>query len=177
MGEVGSGKTLLTTRLLLDALNEGFKAQVTVIDLAPKALTIEGKVIGGKIKELFQIPKDLRYIASDKIRAPRLEGKSKKDVIRYAYENLKVIEPMFEDFEKSPTDVLFVNDLSIYLHMGDVLRLRSVLSKARTVIANAYEGKRLQADKGTGISQREAKGLNDVKGWMDIIIRLDRSSL
>jgi len=171
VGEVGTGKTFMTAKLLVEAVEAGLEAQVTILDLAPKAIILEGGKVGGRIGDIIYLPTHIRYLTSDEIRAPRIEGRSKEEVISYAKKNFEVIEKLFDEYRAAVTSILFVNDVTFYLHMGDIGGLKEVFSKAETVIVNAYEGTMLQFDFGMGISDRERNLVNLLKKMVDVIIK------
>ncbi len=50
-GDVGVGKTKLTIELLEEAVALGLSAKITIIDMAPATVYIEGRKIGGKLVE------------------------------------------------------------------------------------------------------------------------------
>jgi GTPase SAR1 family protein len=172
VGEVGAGKTTLTVKLIQEACEAGLSRRMTILDLAPGTITSEGMKVSGKISDRIHLPNEIAYLTSDLIKAPRLEGSSREEVLRYADSNLRIFEEIFDKFKKTPTPILFVNDLSLYLHLGEAHRLKELLSEAVTVIVNAYEGNALKADFGSGISDRENVQLSQLKDWMNIVIRI-----
>ena len=169
VGEVGSGKTRLTRRLLTEALAGG-RGNVSVIDMAPKPLNVNGLLAGGA---LLQEPDPrVRYLAPKEVKAPRLSARDAGELIEFADQNRKEIEGLLEDFLREPTEDLFVNDVSIYLQRGDLERLWKAFSAAYTVVANGYLGERLAHDFGSGLSEREANLMRRLAGRMDEVIRL-----
>jgi len=174
VGEVGTGKTALTAHLIRKAVEAGLEEQITILDLAPKVIIQKGRKISGRVRDLISLPRRIRHLTSDKIRAPRIKGRSREEVISYAQQNREVIERLFDKFTKTPTPILFVNDVTLCLHLGDIGRLKEVFSKAETVIINAYEGTILQDDLGSGISDREKAQVNQLKDWVDVIIKTGR---
>lgn len=171
VGELNTGKTKLTANLLNEAVNNGYSNKITVIDMAPSINSIYGK-IGERLESYTNCVKLVNYLKPDKVRAPRLEGRTGYEVLKLAQENAMNIDKLITQFLMKPTEILFINDLSIYLHMGDIQRVIQILTKSKTLIANAYKGILLKDDKGSGISKREEEMLNEVGKFMDIIIEM-----
>jgi GTPase SAR1 family protein len=171
-GEAGSGKTALTAQLLLQAMDRLGSGRVTVIDMAPSRRAVGGVQLGGTILIRTGRLRGVRYLRPRRVWAPRLEAEEEREVIRYSRRNAKAIEPLLATFLKAPTPALFINDLTIYLHAGSVDRLLEAIRGAQTFIGNAYEGRLLADDLGSGISRRERELLAKVKGEMDLLISL-----
>ena len=170
IGDVGTGKTELTRRLLMEAFESGYGPSITVMDMAPHATTIRGLSVGGVLVD----PEDLgvRYLGVDDIRTPRLSAKNAEELLRLADYNRTEIEELLERFVADPTGILFINDISIYLQSGDLELLWSTLGKAETVVANGYIGERLKDDLGTGVSAREEEMMGELADRMDVVIHL-----
>ena len=174
LGDVGAGKTVQTRRLLEEALSLGL-GPVTVMDMAPEARVVNGTRVGGPILEA-DVP-GVRVLRSRSIRAPRLSAVDAKDVVEQASHNATVVKALLEQFRDSPTPVLFVNDISIYLQMGDVQTLWGALAEAGTVVANGYLGERLKDDRGSGVSDRERKGMEELAARFDVVVWLPEPSI
>ena len=112
-------------------------------------------------------------VPSQRVSAPRIEGRTASDVLRLARLNAWSIEQLFSQYSTAPTPVLFMNDVSIYLQAGKPTRLLEVLGSAKTVVANSYEGLSLRDDHGSGVCQRERKGLSLLKKRVDIVLMLN----
>lgn len=135
LGEVHTGKTQMTQKLLNEA--EALTRKISVIDMAPQPKN--GKKVGGKLD-----PGKPTVYYTTPIETPRLSGKTLKEVYTLAELNKKRIEKIFEKYE--PTEVLFMNDVSIYLQRGEVTRLVTVISSAQTCVMNGYFGTSLGED-------------------------------
>lgn len=156
MGEVGSGKTRLTARLLEEAVGLGFREEITAIDLAPAPIKLPtGQVAGGTLQDHLPPSLRIRYWRVPGIRAPRLEGKTGRQVLELAKFNARQIKPWLVRFQVSPTPILFINDASIYLQAGELDDLLDLFKRAETVVFNTYRGRLLKEDHGAGISVRE----------------------
>lgn len=170
LGEVGSGKTLLASRLLKELTALFDFRDVTVIDMAPEA---KGDV-GGKISDYVNSIGRVRYLSPEKVYTPRLTGTSCEQVLKYAELNRKAIEPLLDEFIRSPTRILVLNDITMYLHMGRLEKILDCMNLAETVVATAYRGSRLSEDHGSGISFRERKTVEALATHIDQIVELDR---
>ncbi|MBU7044614.1 MAG: hypothetical protein HXS47_13570 [Theionarchaea archaeon] len=149
VGEVNTGKTKLMQNLLCEA--ESLGKVITVIDMAPKERRrtgtghgegegegeIEGVIVGGRLRTHAD------YYTTH-IDTPRLTGKTIKEVISLAEGNKKRIEALFEKVHLK--DVLFINDVSLYLQRGDVARIVSLMESVHTSILNGYFGTSLGED-------------------------------
>jgi len=169
MGEVGSGKTWLTDRLLEEALSLDLQ-DITVIDMAPEAATLRGISVGGTLRGAKN-PK-VRYLRAEDLKTPRLSARDADELIEYTDHNRKITEGLLDDFMLKPTSILFVNDVSIYLQRGEIDRLWRAFEAAETVVANGYYGEKLKADYGTGLSSREKTLMEKLASKMDEVIRL-----
>lgn len=167
-GEAGSGKTKLTEKLINEALAFFPPYKITVMDLAPPRIIVGSSTIGGHVNA----PLGVNYLKPERIYAPRIEGRTKEEVLEFAKKNAESIEKIFSIFKLSPSPVLFMNDVTIYLHAGSLERLLEVIGLAETFICNAYEGKKLSDDKGSGISEREKSMLRKLEEHMDVIITI-----
>lgn len=165
IGEVGTGKTLFLVEFLKFLVENGYSDEVTIIDMAP--VRIHG--VGGSISEYTDLVLYVRYLKSEKVWAPRLMGRNKEEVLRFAEENRRNIEPLITTYLSNPTRILLVNDLTIYLHAGDISRIIELIDVAETFMATAYEGVRLEDDKGSGITDKERRSLSILKEKVSIV--------
>lgn len=166
IGEVKKGKTRFTAKIISDLINFGYK-DVTVIDLAPEA-----GVIGRRINSYISNFGSIRYLYPPKIFAPRLYAKDLDELKSYILHNYKESLKLFELFLKSPTDILVVNDLSIFLHHGESSFIINVLRFPNTFIGNSYYGETLKENYGMGLDRIEKSRLNEIMRYMDNIIKL-----
>jgi len=168
IGEVGSGKTRLTAELLEEMTKRFDPQDITVIEMAPSNIP----KIGGTLSEYTSVVTKVKYLYPQGIRAPRLEGASKEEVLSLAHANRWAIEPFIDKFILKPSSFLVMNDLSIYLQAGKISKIMTCMKKAGTFVSNAYYGSRLSNDKGSGISLKERKLVDVLIGKSEIIIRL-----
>jgi len=168
IGDVKRGKTRLTAELLEQLLKRTTPENITVIDMAPTGKNRIGGMLWKYTKAMFKV----RYLQPSSIRAPRIEGRSKEEVLSFANSNKIAIKPLIECFLKYPSSTLVINDLSIYLQSGDVRDILKCMNLSETIISNAYYGSRLSNDKGSNISRREKRLVDELITRSEIVIRL-----
>ncbi len=171
-GDVGSGKTRLTEKLLSEAIDQGC-GKITLIDMAPPRARVSGARAGGRACIPCSRREKVRLWVPRGIARPRLDGADAIGVLRIAERNARTIEPCLLAFCKAPTEALFINDATMFLHAGAPSLLLKAVSMASTFIGNAYSGVALADDKGSGINARESEALGLLERVMDIIIRLE----
>lgn len=170
VGDVNVGKTTLTNKILEAMCHEGLGERIVALDLAPEIpmeiLMKKGlSGVGGWIRVPEE--KGILYLRPT-LRPPRLMAKSPEDALSIAKENLRAIEQVLSK-ALCGRDILFVNDLTLYLHAGEAVGLMEFLSKFDTVVANGYRGEKL----GEGsISSREREQLEKVTRFFDLVIEL-----
>jgi hypothetical protein len=165
MGEVNTGKTAYSVEVLKRFKERG-ETEIAVIDMAPESI----KGIGGKMPN--EAVRDVRYY-SVQVVAPRLTGKTEDEIQSLASHNAKSIEDAFGEYEKGPSKVLFINDISLYLQAGGLTRLYSVLNSTPTVVMNGYYGDSLGGGK---LGKRERKNMEELERECDTVIKLCRRS-
>ncbi len=133
LGDVNSGKTRETQRILSLWVAANPTPLMTVLDLAPEP--VHG--IGGR---LTLPPRFMgRYLFTEII-PPRLIGQSAAEISDLAAANARAIEPLLDDCLRQPHPLLVINDVTLYLQAGDYARLDAVLQSATTILLNAYYG-------------------------------------
>ncbi|MCF8885487.1 MAG: hypothetical protein QXK95_04335 [Nitrososphaerota archaeon] len=165
-GEVGTGKTKFLARFIEYLLESGYEKEVTLIDMAPNRF----QGVGGSVKEYLKDLGGIRYLRPPIVYAPRLMGRDALEVSRYCEENRKNIEPLLDTYILNPTNILLINDLTIYLHTGDLEKMLKAIELSKTFMATAYSGVKLRDDKGSGISEREKTVTDKLKEKMDLVI-------
>jgi len=134
-GEVNSGKTRLLAEIIAAFAAEGV-GPLALMDMAP-AVT---KGIGGK---LTPPPGVGLVVYAPPMVAPRLTGRTPEEVLTLARQNAAVLEEVFAAYLAAPAQVLFINDVSMYLQAGDPTRLYQVLAATPTAVMNGYLGSSL----------------------------------
>ena len=167
IGEVGAGKTRLTASLLEELLRLVGAAEVTVIDMAPPRFA----GAGGRLRDYLSA-EGLRYLEPERVVPPRLAGRTAEEVLAHARANYEALRPLVLAYLQRPTKVLVVNDLSIYLHAGPLEDVLSCARAAETFLANSYYGESLANDKGSGVSERERRLVEELAKHMDLVLRV-----
>jgi len=168
LGEAGSGKTKLLAELLRELSALLPPEKMTVIDLAPE----KTGGVGGKLTDYANLINKVKYFSPVKVYTPRLTGTSPEEVLRYAELNREIMTPLLNGFIQHPTENLVVNDVTLYLHSGELETVLKCAKLAKTFVATAYYGIRLSDDLGTGISARERQLTDKLATFMDSTIRI-----
>lgn len=167
VGKARSGKTRLTVQILRGILSLVEAEEVTVIDLAP-----EKAGLGARLTRYIELPEGSRYLRPELIRAPRLEGRDAEEVLELARINESIIKPLLMIFLREPTEVLVVNDLTIYLHAGDLGLVLDCIDSSGTFLGNAHYGRDFD-DKGSGLNDRERKLVEELMRRADVLLKLN----
>ncbi len=162
----------MTAGLLDEAVEQGYSGEITVIDMAPETEVFEGRSIGGRLPELTDACRQVRYLSPKKVETPRLRAKTPGELLRMARFNEERIKSLLDKYLERPSPILFINDVSIYLQSGSIDQILLSADKARTFVANGYYGEQLSADLGTGISERERALMDALASEMDLVISL-----
>lgn len=168
-GEVQTGKTRLLEDMLHEALSSN-KKPISLIDMAPERLAKGAFDAGGRVS--INEMRGLRIYRPAIVFAPRLQGRCREEVLRMAEENGRQIGAILDLYLEEPTPILFINDLTLYLHAGDPGKLKRVIDTAETFIGNAYGGESIDDDCGSGITGRERRLLKELEAFMDKVITL-----
>ncbi len=152
-GDVNSGKTRYTEKIVSNLCRNGYGGHIAVLDLAPQKL---GR-IGGKMW-LKNRPRDLLYLTCD-IAPPRLTGKNADHVQQLAQANARTIESLFDPVLAAKRSILVVNDASLYLQAGQLQRLLAVITPHQTAVINAYRGETFSPAPFTQIEREQVDAL------------------
>jgi hypothetical protein len=164
LGDINTGKTTLTRKVLEALLRlPDLGGRIAIVDMAPeipeKLAREKGLVgVGGKL-----MPPEghgILYLGGH-FEPPRLSSKTEEEAMEKARQNRRFIDGLFLTLDLLSRDILFVNDVSIYLQMGTAENLTRWLDRAVTVIANGYCGKRLGGGKLTEREKTETAKLKD----------------
>jgi len=159
VGEVNTGKTRCTAKILERFFDEGIR-DLTIIDMAPRSV----KGIGGKMG--VHSRHSAKYFTAE-IVAPRLVGKTIDETKMLAERNAGLVDEIFVDYLKKPGEVLFINDVSIYLQAGDLDKLLTYLQSTPTVVMNGYYGLSLG---GGDLGKREGQQMKTLQERCDKVI-------
>ena len=142
-GETNSGKTQITSnfiKFLIESL-EYDKNDISILDFAPNLEIYQGLKIGGRIEEFYEKSRECNYIPIEgKIIPPRLQASNKNELYENACKNYKISSKILEEYDENPTNILIINDISIYLHLGCTKHLLESISRAETFFGNTYYG-------------------------------------
>lgn len=168
LGEAGSGKTRLAAELVEKLMALVNRDRITVIDFAPRRIS----QLGGKLSDYVTVTGGVRYLTPNEVHTPRLTGISKEQVRQLARLNRKLMEPLLDRFVQCPSEVLVMNDITLYLHLGKLQRILECVRLAETFLGTAYYGSRLAKDFGAGISSRERRLTDELAAFMDQVVRI-----
>lgn len=172
IGEVSTGKTALAAKLLSDLILDAKPDDITVIDFAPQ----RQEKIGGKLTEFIETDK-VKYFTPKTVYTPRFTGKTTQEIKSLAELNAKNMTAYLDSFLKNKTEILVVNDVTLYLQAGTIDKLLDCVKLSETVLITAYYGSRLSDDKGTGISEREKQAVDTLLSFMDLIVDLNHNKI
>lgn len=171
LGDVNAGKTTFCKAILEAMLHEGLAARIAVIDFAPEISTTGRdlsnlKGVGGKL--LVDDRQEMVWL-SDTFVAPRLSSRSEQEALQKARDNAAKGLALFKRYREVQRDILFINDISIFLQSESARRVMELTVSAKTMIANGYYGEKLGAG---ALSLRERKEMESLQGHFDNIIML-----
>lgn len=171
LGDVNAGKTTFCKAILEAMLREGLAARIAVIDFAPEISTAGRDLsnlrgVGGKL-----LVNDRQAVVwlSDTFIPPRLSSKNEQEALRKARENAARGLALFKRYGELPRDILFINDISIFLQSESARRVMELTKSAKTIVANGYYGEKLGAG---ALSLRERKEMESLRDHFDNIIML-----
>ncbi len=165
VGEVNTGKTTLTARILEDFCRRGLGPRIAVLDLAPYvppdiAAARRLKGVGGVLKVMGGCGV---LAIHDRLEAPRLTSASQAEAMTKAAKNKALADAAWQRLD-GRRDILFVNDASMYLQAGSAAELIAHLEAAHTAIVNGYFGERL----GDGeLTRRERTEMARLRDWFE----------
>lgn len=159
-GEANTGKTLITAKFIDFLLETHFfnPKEISILDFAPKFLEIDGIKIGGRILDYSKKSIICNYIScNEDIIPPRLNSNNKQELFQNICHNYKISIQMLESYYKQQTKVLIMNDISIFLHLGDKNVLLKAINNSDTFFGNAYYGIKIEKSFSTLLSLKEKK--------------------
>lgn len=164
-GEINTGKTEYTAKFvqfLLEDKQVNPKA-TTILDFGPNLKRIKGKKIGGKIEDFYKKCKICNYLTfQGEIIPPRLNAKSRDEIFENANHNYLLTSKVLKKFIKKPTNILIINDISIYLHVGDKQRLLEAIRKSKTFFGNTYYGNSIKSNFEVDFSLKERLAIENL---------------
>jgi hypothetical protein len=176
LGDVNTGKTTLSRTILEAFCARGLGARIAIVDLAPFIPAGLGThrglagVGGGLVP-----PADCNALhVTAHLEAPRLTSRSEAQAMDKASRNRALIEQLFQRADVAQRDILFVNDVTMYLQAGSAADLLAHCARAGTLIVNGYFGERLG---GGELTLRERAQTQQLKAWFEhagTVLLLDR---
>jgi hypothetical protein len=145
VGDVNTGKTMLTTRILETLCAADLSSRIVIIDLAPEISQdlASGKNVKGAGGRLTQPSGTGVVYISSLFEPPRLSSRSEEEAIAKAERNAGKVDGLIEEFNRFNRDILFINDISIAVQAGTAEKLVQQMNSASTLVADGYYGKRL----------------------------------
>jgi hypothetical protein len=166
LGDVNTGKTTLTRKVLEALCRQDLGGRIAIVDMAPEVPEKLAKEkglpgVGGKLTP----PEghDILYLGGH-YEPPRLSSKTEEEAMEKARQNRRISEGLFRKIDGQSRDILFVNDVSIYLQAGMTDNLTRWLEQAATVVANGYWGERLG---GGALTKREKTETAKLKTYFE----------
>ncbi len=163
LGDVNTGKTTLARGVLEALCRAGFGSRTAVVDMAPeipenlaRARGIPG--VGGRL-----VPPEgcgVLYLGG-RFEPPRLSSNSEEEAMQKARRNRREIEGLLRRLDSEPREILFINDVSLYLQAGGADALIPRIERAGTVVANGYWGEKLGGGLLSGWERSEMHRLKD----------------
>jgi len=133
IGDVNTGKTRLTEKVVARWVAQGRSHEIIVLDLAPK----KQETIGGRI----HLPGGFQgLVLATAIMPPRLRGRNENETNALANVNADAIETLLQDARLETCSILVINDVTLYLQAGNYEYLWAVIRPVETVLINAYYG-------------------------------------
>lgn len=159
-GEANTKKTYYTAKFIQFLIESKHfdPKQISVLDFAPPINVIKNIKVGGKIKDFYEnsVICNNIYFEGDII-PPRLNARNRKELYEYACKNYKKTVEILKFFNNKPTKILIINDISIYLHIGNKNLLLKSIKKSNTFFGNSYYGSSIKSDFTTLFSLREKR--------------------
>lgn len=149
MGDINTGKTSRCRHYLQQLCAQGLGGRITVLDLAPhippemaQARGLPGA--GGYLRP----PADSGVLdLRTHLHAPRLSSSTEAEAQAKAESNACAIDALLQQLPPADSgrDILFVNDVTLYLQAGSADHLLAHIAQPhiRTLIVNGYWGQRL----------------------------------
>ena len=159
-GETNTGKTFYTAKFIqyLLEIKKINPKDISILDFAPKLASFNNLKIGGRIQDYFENSVKCNNITfKGEIIPPRLKANNKKEIYSNICHNFNKIYEIIEIYNSSPSQVLIINDISIYLHLGSNKYLINTINKAVTFFGNSYYGSSISSKFSKQISIKEKR--------------------
>lgn len=157
-GETDTGKTYLTAKFIEFLIeSERFNPEdISILDFAPPINSFNNVKFGGKIEDFSKLSLQCRNIPlKGEIIPPRFAASNKKQLYDFIYHNYRITSQCLEIFKQKPTGHLIINDLSIYLHLGNKNSFLELINSVNTFFGNSYYGVEIKSDFSKLLSLKE----------------------
>ncbi len=161
-GEANTKKTYYTAKFVqyLTDIKKINPKEISILDFAPQLSNIRGLKIGGKIEDFF--PQSIRcnnILFEGEIIPPRLNANNRKELYQYAQMNYEKTFEILEIFNEEPTSILIINDVSIYLQIGNKKYILDTIKQASTFFGNTYYGSSIKRNFAKLFSKKEKRSV------------------
>ena len=157
-GETDTGKTYLTAKFIEFLIqSESINPEdISILDFAPPINSFNNIKFGGKIKDFSKVSLQCKNIPlNGEIIPPRFAASNKKQLYDFICHNYRITSQCLETFKEKPTGYLIVNDLSIYLHLGNKNSFLELINTVNTFFGNSYYGVEIKSDFSKLLSLKE----------------------
>ena len=159
-GETNTGKTFYTAKFIqyLLEIKKINPKDISILDFAPKLASFNNLKIGGRIQDYFENSVKCNNITfKGEIIPPRLKANNKKEIYSNICHNFNKLYEIMEIYNSSPTPVLIINDISLYLHLGGNKYLINTINKSDTFFGNSYYGSSINSKFSKQLSIKEKR--------------------
>lgn len=161
-GEANTKKTYYTAKFVqyLTDIKKINPKEISILDFAPQLSNIRGLKIGGKIEDFF--PQSIRcnnILFEGEIIPPRLNANNKNELYQYAQMNYEKTFEILEIFNEEPTSILIINDVSIYLQLGNKKYILDTIKQVSTFFGNTYYGSSIKRNFAKLFSKNEKRSV------------------
>ncbi len=161
-GEANTKKTYYTAKFIqyLTDIKKINPKEISILDFAPQLSNIRGLKIGGKIEDFF--PQSIRcnnILFEGDIIPPRLNANNKNELYQYAQMNYEKTLEILEIFNEEPTSILIINDVSIYLQLGNKKYILDTIKQVSTFFGNTYYGSSIKRNFAKIFSKNEKRSV------------------
>jgi len=158
-GDINKGKTQFTANFVKFLFESGYDPnQITILDFSPNLTEIKGLKIGGKLVDYYKKCELCNVIKiNGDIIPPRLTTRNKKEIKNIASQNYIKTSEALDKYIKEPTEILIMNDISIYLHRGNPKKILNAINKANTFFGNSYFGTTIKSKSGCFFDYKEKR--------------------
>ena len=159
-GETNTGKTLYTANFVQFLVESKIidPKEISILDFAPKLTYYNDLKIGGRVQDYFENSvkcNNIKFIGE--IIPPRLNAKNKNEMYVNICHNFHKIYKIIEIYNNSPTPVLIINDISLFLLLGSNKYLINTINKSDTFFGNSYYGSSISSKYSKLISIKEKR--------------------